>query len=261
MIAEGHCTTAQLTEFRSTFFPVERADLATIYAIRGPAISNDEKARVPVDTVGGNIDFIPTVFKYKKYLPLPVGGSIGAIPATPVIASTAASASVSGSGFQEGQVFTYRVQAVNVNGISYGSAVSTHTVAAGEDDKAIELTITNQLGIEYFQVFRSQAGEASPSGKEMLIGKIIPSSGVSTIFRDKDSLIPGLDSVVFLPRDKHRPQLAVLGSLLNKLELGLRGLASETVYASYFGLVVDRPRSYAVAENVFQTVEEPDISI
>lgn len=261
LIAEGHCTTSQLAEFRSSFFPTERSDLATIYAIKGPAINNDEKVRVPVDTVGGNVDFIASVFKYKKYLPVPVGGSVGAMPSTPVISGTAASASITGSGFEEGQVFTYRVQAVNINGMSYGSAISTHTVGVGDADKAIEVTITNQPGVEYFQIFRSRADDASPSGKEMLIGRMLPQSGVSSVFRDKDALMPGLDSVVFLPRNKHRPQLAVLGGLLNKLELGLRGLASETVYASYFGLVVDRPRTYALAENVHQVVEEPDIFI
>ena len=89
----------------------------------------------------------------------------------------------------------------------------------------------------------------------MYIGKIIPTNGATTNFVDANRVIPGLDSVLFLPRDKNRAKLATLGNLLNKMQLGVRGLATEMVYASYFGCIVDRPRSFALSDNVYQQRE------
>jgi len=253
-IREGHCTTSQLAEFRATFFPIERASLNDAYAIRGPNVTNDEHGRFSVDTVGGPMDFIPTVFKYTRFRPEAVVGSVGAPPATPVVALALGTAT--GSGFLAGETYRYRVQAVNISGISQGSASATQAIGAGDDDKHINVTITAVAGAEYYMVFRSPVESSGAVGTEMFAGKIIQTPGAANvIFRDNNTLIPGLDSILFLPRDKNRAKLATLGNLLNKLQLGVKGLAFETVYASYVGCVVDRPRSFAVADNVFQQRE------
>lgn len=253
-LREAHCTTSQASEFRATFFPIERADISALYAIRGPDVQNDEKVGFSIDTVGGPLQFVPTVFKYGRQKALPIGGSVGSRPATPSVTSTAAGASVigSGSGFQEGETYSYRVQAVNVSGANTASAAVTKTVAAGEDNKPIELTISGGAGAEYFMVFRSPVETSGRAGTEMFIGKMLP----GTKFVDNGKLVPGLDSVLFMPRDKQRVQLAVLGNLLHKIALGLRGLASEHVYASYVGCVVDKPRTLALADNVYQSRED-----
>lgn len=256
-IKEGHCTTSQLAEFRATFFPIERANLGERYAINGASVTNDEHGRFPVDTVGGPIDFIPTVFKYNRLVPEPVVGSVGVPPATPTIASVASGASVIGKGssFKEGQTYRYRVQAASISGLSAGSVSSAVTVAAGNDEKPIEVTINNVVGNEYFMLFRTPVESNGLAGTEFFCGKILPQAGGTTKFVDNNRQIPGLDSVLFLPRDKNRAKLAILGSLLNKLSLGVKGTAFETVYASYFGVVVDRPRSFALADNVYQVRE------
>jgi len=117
------------------------------------------------------------------------------------------------------------------------------------------LTWTRVTGAEYYMVFRSPKESSGLAGTEMFIGKKVQGSSGTISFRDNNRVIPGLDGVLFLPRDKNRAKLATLGNLLNKLQLGVKGLAFETVYASYVGCVVDRPRSFAVADSVYQQRE------
>ena len=254
-VKEAHCTTSQLAEFRATFFPFERGDLGALYAIRGAGVTNDEQMSLPIQTVGGVIDFIPTVFKYTRVRPEVVTGSVGAAPNTPVITGVAAGATATGSGFKAGELYRYTVQAVNISGMSSPAVSVLYTVALGDDDKPAVVTITNAAGVEYYMVFKTPVEASGTAGLEMFCGKKIPSRTVSTAFVDNGRLVAGLDSVLFLPRDKNRAKLAVLGNLLNKLDLGVRGLAFECVYASYCGCVIDRPRSFAISDNVYQVRE------
>lgn len=253
-VAEAHCTTSQLAEFRATFFPFERGDLGAMYAIRGAGVTNEEKDGLPIQTIRGVIDFIPTVFKYTRTFPEPVFGSNASQPAQPSSVTPANAGSATGSGFA-GEDYVYVVQSVNMHGISLGTASATHTSAA---DEAVDLTIALPGGnsVTELRVFRTPKEAAGDVSKAMFIGRIAVKQGsTSATFRDNGKLIPGLDSILFLPRDKNRAKLAVLGNLLNKSSLGLRGLATETVYSSYWCVIVDRPRSFALVSNVFQQRE------
>jgi hypothetical protein len=252
MVKEAHCTTSQLAEFRATFFPFERGDLGALYAIRGAGVTNDEQASLPIQTVAGVIDFIPTVFKYMRIRPEAIIGSVGQAPNTPV-GLAVVEGPVTGSGFVTGQSFGFVVQAVNISGISVACSQVAHTMLA--DNKSLDLTWTRVPGAEYYMVFRTPVESNGLAGTEMFIGKKVQSNAATISFRDNGKMVPGLDSVMFLPRDKNRAKLAILGNMLNKLQLGVRGLAFETVYASYLGCVVDRPRSFAVADNVYQVRE------
>jgi len=256
-VREAHCTTSQLAEFRATFFALERADLNSRYAINGAAITNDERNAVPIMTVGGNVDFIPTVFKYNILIPVAIVGSVGTPPSTPTITSAPAGASVigSGSGFKEGEMYRYRIQACNISGKSAGSASFLRTIGAGEDDKPTELTWTGSASVEYYDVYRTPVESNGQAGTEFFCGKVKGASSGTLKFYDNNRMIPGLDSILFLPKDKNRAKLAILGNLLNKMQLGLKGLAQETVYSSYFGCLVDRPRSFALADNVYEQRE------
>lgn len=252
-VKEAHCTTSQLAEFRATFFPFERGDLGAMYAIRGANITNDEQMALPIQTVGGVLDFIPTVFKYMRQRPEIIVGSVGVVPATPATV-TASSTATTGSQFNAGESYSYRVQAVSIAGMSAPSASATVTVGATGNPN--DVTIANVQGAEYYMVFRTPVEATVTSGNEMFVAKVVPTRGsANTVYRDLGLVTPGLDSVLFLPKDKNRAKLATLGSLLNKLDLGVRGLAFETVYASYVGCVVDRPRSFALADNCFQVRE------
>jgi len=252
-VKEAHCTTSMLAEFRATFFPFERGSLAEAYAIRGAGITNDEHQGLPIDTVGGSIMFYPTVFKYNHSKPRTVVGSVGTPPSTPATPTVAQGGAAAGSGFVVGQAYVYRVQAVNISGVSSPATSALFTVTLADANN--EVSITNAANVEYYMVFRTPVEASGALGKEFFIGKIIPSAGATTVFRDNNRVIPGLDSVLFLPTDKNRAKLATLGNLLNKLQLGVKGLAFETVYASYVGCVVDRPRSFALADNLFQQRE------
>ena len=252
-VKEAHCTTSQLAEFRATFFPFERGDLGALYSIRGAGVTNDEQASLPIQTVAGVIDFIPTVFKYARVFPEPVVGSVGTMPNSPTIGTATEGVSNTGSGFKTGEAYSYVVQACNISGLSVPSAAAAVTMTGDNHDVA--LTWTRVPTAEYYMVFRTPKETSGAAGSWMFIGKRKQQSGSTVTFTDHGRLVPGLDTVLFLPRDKNRAKLAILGNLLNKLQLGIRGLAFETVYASYVGCVVDRPRSFAVADNVYQQRE------
>lgn len=256
-VKEAHCTTSQLAEFRSTFFPFERGDLGAAYNIRGASVTNDEQSSLPIQTVAGNIDFIPTVFKYMRVRPDAIYGSVGYQPEAPSAVAAAHHGSINGSGFLVGESYQYTVQSVNMYGMSPGvSLAGAFPIATA--DRAISLTVTLPAGnkVAELRVYRTPKEAAGDVTKTMFIGKMYIAPGTtSAIFVDKNKIIPGLDSVLFLPRDKNRAKLAVIGNLLNKLELGLRGLAREWVYSSYYACIVERPRSFALVDNVFQQRE------
>lgn len=253
-LEEAHCTTSQLAEFRKTFFPFERGDLGSNYAIHGAGVTNDYKKGFPLQTVAGVVMFIPNVFKYAMTRPRFIQGTYGTPPAAPTTLVVANSASGTSS-FAAGDVYHYVVQSINISGTSaVASQSGTTTVATS--GKCIDLTWDRMAGAERYAVFRTPQESTGTVGKEWFIGYVTqPTNSATVTFRDANRLIPGLDTIVFMPKDKDRVKLAKLGNLLNKLDLGLRGLASEKVYASYTGVVLDRPRTYSLADNVFQKRE------
>lgn len=256
-VKEAHCTTSQLAEFRSTFFPFERGDLGAAYNIRGASVTNDEQASLPIQTVGGVIDFIPTVFKYSRVRPEPIFGSVGYQPDAPSSVTAAHHGSITGSGFATTESYQYVAQAVNMYGMSVGVSMAA-PFAVTTADRAISVTVALAAGNKVTEVrlYRTPKEAAGDASKAMFVGKVAVLPGTTSVtIVDKNKIIPGLDSILFLPRDKNRAKLAVLGNLLNKLELGLRGLAREWVFSSYFGCVVDRPRSFAICDNVYQQRE------
>jgi hypothetical protein len=159
-----------------------------------------------------------------------------------------------GSGFVAGNVFRYRVQAININGRSLASTATSITVGAGQDNFPIDVTITNSAEVEYYAVFRTPVETSGLAGTEMFIGNIMKSNGGSTIFRDAGRLLPGLCSMLLVPKDKNRAKMLTIGSnsMMNKLELGRNGLALQTLFVSYFACMVQAPRSFSVIDNVFQ---------
>lgn len=263
-IAEAHCTSAQADAFRETFFPTERSNINDIYAINGPDVSADRDVGFSVNTSVGVVKFRPNLFKYRKVTPEITAGmqgsGAGAPPATPGALTTAAGGSVigKGSGFAEGDKFYYKVQAVSVAGLSGASTSAIHTVGAGDDDKPIEVTWAAVTGAEYYRVYRTtQESDAVDSDGARFVGNVLATPGTLK-FVDNDKIKPGLNTVLFLPKEKDRAKLCVLGNLLHKMELGRQGLSTETVYVSYYGVVVDSPRSFALLDNVYEDLEGVD---
>lgn len=255
-INQAHCTTSMLQVFRATFFPTERGDVGQPYAINGAKVQNDEKMAWPLMTVAGNIDFISTKFKYRDAQPRVVVSSVGRELNTPTITSVSSHLSIDGSGFEEGQVFSYRVQACSIFGSS-SPATASHTVAAGQADKALVVTIAPQAGVEYYKVFRSPVEANGKLGSERYMGKVLASRLGASYYVDKNTLMPGLDPILFLPADKSRFQMGLVGNLLNKVELGVQGTGYEKIYTSYWCCIVDQPRTFALARNVRQKQSTP----
>lgn len=258
-VKEAHCTTSQLAEFRATFFPFERGDLGSAYAIRGAGITNDEQNALPIPTVGGVIDFIPTVFKYQRQKAEPVVSGQGNMPITiTTIGAPAASASITGSGFAVAEQYVYQFQSANMFGLNVGQASSVYTVGGADANKAVEVALTLSAGhnISHINVFRSPKEALGDVSKCFFVGRIAVVPGQTAVkLVDNNRIIPGLDSVVMLPKDKNRAKMAVLGNLVNKMVLGQTGPAEQTMYTSYLAFIVDRPRSFALVDNVFQNRE------
>jgi len=243
-IIEAHCTVDQLRHFRATFFPFERGDIGASYAIRGAGVTSEPKEGFELSTVVGNVRFIPSVFKYNRVFVEPVGSAN-----TPVISSSSQAAG--SSTYKAGDVVKYVVQAKSVAGMSNGSAETSVTIAA--DGNSVSLSIAAQSGIEEFLVFRLPVGG---SGLHKFCGKVIASRGAATTFVDAQAILPGLDSIIFLPKAQFRAKLAVLGNLMSKMKLGLRGLAEECVYVSYLTCILEYVRHHGLVDNVYSELAE-----
>lgn len=247
---EAHCTTNQLQAFRSTFFPFERGDMSQWYQIKGAGVDVEPKEGFPLMTVTGNVQFVPSVFKFNRMFPEPVTGSVGSAPSTPVL-TAAPTFSAGSTTYKAGDVVKYVVQAVNINGMSNASAEKVVTIAA--DGNKVALSIDAQAGVEEFWIFRTEANGAS--GSEAFIGRVIADrSGGTTAFVDAQAFLPGLDGIVFMPKKANRGKLAVLGNLLSKMKLGRLGLSEETIYVSYLAHILEYPRMHALVNNVYQEI-------
>lgn len=246
---EAHCTTNQLQAFRTTFFPFERADMSTWYNIKGAGVDIEPKQGFPLMTVTGNIQFIPSVFKFNRMFPEAIIGSVGMTPSTPTIA---AGAQVAGStSYLAGNVVKYVAQGWNINGASIASNEISVTIAANGNVPTI--TITNQPGVEEYWIFATSIGGAS--GTEKFIGRIIADrDNATTAFLDTQAMLPGFDNIIFMPKKANRSKLAVLGNLLTKMDLGRQGLVSEKIYVSYLANILEYPRMYGLIDNVYQDI-------
>jgi hypothetical protein len=249
-ITEAHCTVDQLRHFRATFFPFERGDIGASYAIRGAGVKSEPKSGFSLSTVTGDIDFIPTVFKYTRAYPQPIFTASGN---PPVVGTVSAGAQQGGSTtFKAGDVVRYVVQAVSVNGMSDVSNEVVVTVAA--DGNKLVLSVPASGTAEEYVVFRTAVGGATGTWK--FCGKVLAVRGGATTFVDAQAILPGLDSVIFLPKAQYRAKLAVLGNMVSKMKLGLRGLVEETVYVSYLACVLEYPRHHGLLDNAFHELQD-----
>lgn len=246
-VDEVHATPAAISEFRKTFFPIQRADINQMFSIRGPDVKNDE-AGFSIQTVSGNLDFLPCIYKHTmRQKAAPISGTYGSAPVAPTISSISQSSAI--SSMVAGDRYLYVVQAVSISGMSAGTTSSLVTVTASGN--TVSLTIAAQAGVEHFQVFRTPVESSGKAGSEGFIGKVVAGRG-ATVITDANTIVPGYESVLFLPRSEDRVQMAVLGNLLNRSELGRRGLAVEHVYSSYLCFVIHKPRSFALVDNCKQ---------
>ena len=248
-VDEAHANFAQISEFRKSFYGLQRGDISTKFAINGPDVENNNDGGFTVVGASGPIAFIPCVFKWSiRQRAIPVQGTYASAPATPVVSGIAQAAV--GSTLVANQIYTFVVQACNMNGLSTGAVTAPQTVAL--TGNSIALTIAAQPGVEYFNVFATPYQAQGALGSEGFVGRVVASATGSTLFTFINTIIPCLESVLFLPKDDARVKMAKLGpNLVNKVELGKLGLADSKLYSSYLCIVVYKPRSLVLVDNVF----------
>lgn len=254
-VVEAHCTVDQLRHFRATFFPFERGDIGASYAIRGAGVEAEPKSGFTLATVVGDVQFIPSVFKYTRAYPTPLFTASGNPPTVGTV--TAAAQQAGSTTFVAGDVVKYVVQAVSVNGMSDVSNEVSVTVAA--DGNKLALSIPASATAEEFHVYRISVGGADGSWK--FCGKVLAVRGGATTFVDAQAILPGLDSVIFLPKAQFRAKLATLGNLVSKMRLGLRGLVEETVYVSYLACVLEFPRHHGLLDNAWHELQDEQYGV
>jgi len=254
-IVEAHCTVDQLRHFRATFFPFERGDIGSSYAIRGAGVEAEPKSGFSLSSVVGEVQFIPSVFKYTRSFPQPLFTSAGNPPVVGTVVAAAQQAGV--TTFKAGDVVRYVVQAVSILGMSDVSVEVAQTVAA--DGNKLVLSVPASATAEEFHVYRTEVGGATGTWK--FCGKVIAARGSATLFVDAQAILPGLDSIVFLPKAQFRAKLAVLGQMVSKMKLGLRGLVEETVYVSYLACVLEYVRHHGLLDNVFHELQDEQYGI
>lgn len=249
---EAHCQPAQATEFRKTLLGFQRGDIGSKFAVQGPDVRADD-AGFYVGSVAGDIKFIPCIYKHAvRQKALPVNGTSGAAPVAPTVAAQA-SAAISGvtSVFTAGQVTRCVVQAASIRGMSAGAGVSLTCTNAGE---CIKVRITHVANADHYWIFLNPAGSTTV-GLEGFVGKVLVPAGTAIggtfdVVLSGVDVLPGLEPVVFMPEaDENRIRMAALGNMINKTELGRQGLATETVFSSYFCFVLPKPRAYGLIDN------------
>lgn len=252
-LGEAHATPAQISEFRKSFYGIQRGDISQQFAIRGPDVMNGEDDSFVVTSVSGAIKFMPCIYKNAvRQKPIAVTGTNGTPPASPALTSVtevpAATAGVE-SELRAGDQVRFTIQAASIFGISAGTQSSVQTVAA--DGSSFDLVIAAQPTAEHFLVFMTPREAKAKAGSEGFVGKILAAASGATTFRYTGRIIPGYESVLFTPAaSEDRVKLAVLGNLLNKSDLGRQGLALETVFSSYLCIVLNKPRSFGLLDNV-----------
>lgn len=250
-IGEAHATPAQIAEFRKTFYGIQRGDINQNFAIRGPDIQNGEDQGFAVTSVGGMIKFIPCIYKNSvRQKPVAVQGTNGAAPIAPTITSVTEVAGLN-TELIAGDTLKFVIQAGNLFGLSSGTTSALQTVVA--TGAGFDIVIAAQTDAEYFNVFMTPREAAAKLNSEGFVGRILKAVSGGTTFRYASAVMPGYESVLFMPSaSEDRVKLAVLGNLLNKSDLGRQGLALETVFSSYLCIVLNKPRTFFVLDNVQQ---------
>jgi hypothetical protein len=160
-----------------------------------------------------------------------------AAPAVPVLADAGAASSLLTAG-----TYIYYVTAANMRGESVRSP-SASVVVAADGDK-VTVTITQVSLAAYYNVYRTDAGEAVADAK--FIGRIRQSVG-NPVFTDLGNKSPGSVTGYLL-------QMDTLGihqlSAYSKLKLAISDLSLPEAHFRFLSLAAYQPRKNVVLDNI-----------
>ena len=252
--AEAHANPQQITEFRKQLFTYQRGDISSNFKVGGPDVHVKEGG-FEISAATGPLRFMSCPLKYSvpvRALPWNAGSSTNP-PAQPTIAAQASTA-ITGrpTAYAAGATVRIVVQACSINGGSSGAADTMTVTNATESPK---IRITHQANTEYYALFINAANDATV-GREMFVGRVLPGAtaiGGNLDVSISDALLRGCEPVVVMPdASEDRVKLAVLGSMINKIELGRLGSYSQKMFTSYLCFVMKKPRAFGLLDNPLQ---------
>lgn len=259
-LSEAHCTFAQARAFRENFFPYQRGDIGAGFKINGPDINSEMGAGFTITTTAGPIRFMPQRLRKLQMKKVAYGNSqLGSQPATPG-AITLTSVAGQNTSFKAGQKVLIAVQAVNLFGLSE-ITTAIHIIAA--DGEGIKVDIPQHSSAERFHIYATPAvaSSATPVQSDLwFVGQAVASATGVTSLVHKESLKPGLDSMLFTPPNGGTSKMGAFfraslgGKSMYELDLAFLGAHFERSILSYFNYVCTNGRTYALVDNVGQEV-------
>ena len=172
-------------------------------------------------------------------------------PARPKVGSpsapthSAADGSAASTSFVAGEVYQYRVTAVNEIGESSASAAAAFTVVTSGNSTVLTITPAGGVQALSFNVYRSNDGE--PASKCKFIGRVANSGGATTTFTDLNNRLPGgVTGFLLDQRGMEMPELASYRSM----ELARTDLSIPKVFYRFVTLAAKLPRFNCLVDNV-----------
>jgi hypothetical protein len=163
-------------------------------------------------------------------------------PAIPTVSGSAGNVS-SSTAFTAGQIYTYFVTAVNEIGESPATAGTAVTIVA--DTNGASLTISNQAGVRYYNVYRTPAGGSAASAK--FTGRVMAKASGNTTFFDLGGKTPGFVTGYLIENDTM--DIRELAGY-SRLKLAVTDLSVPEAHFRFATLAVTAPRKNVLIDSL-----------
>jgi hypothetical protein len=163
-------------------------------------------------------------------------------PAIPTVSGSAGNVA-SSTAFTAGQIYTYFVTAVNEIGESPATAGTAVTIVA--DTNGSSLTISNQAGVRYYNVYRTPAGGSAASAK--FVGRVLAKASGNTTFFDLGGKTPGFVTGYLIENDTM--DIRELSGY-SRLKLAVTDLSVPEAHFRFATLAVTQPRKNVLIDSL-----------
>jgi len=178
-----------------TFFPRSRYDLQEK---RNGLVGLDIRG---FTSPAGDVMFEPDVF-INPTAGIPAGavGDASTRPAAPAFTAQPSAAANAASMFTAADAGNYFYQIVAVNRFGQSAAVSAAAVVAVTAGDRVSFTITDQSDATYYRIFRTEAGGAAATAKE--IARVPNTASAVTAVNDDNESLPNTSSAYLFQGDR-----------------------------------------------------------
>jgi len=244
-IGEALSTPNQLNELRNSLLPMARSVLSQQNAVSGGTdVSVD--GGFSINGSQGPMSFISSIFKYKPVrrpvAPM-INNSFGGIISTPSFTLTESLAK--GTMFPAGKAYI-AVIAINRGNRSY---VARQEITLASDGSGIQIDLVDQSDAEAFEIYFSAKSASDVQFSGYVKAQV---GGTSILF--KDAWIGGLDTIILRPTSasQTKAQVVHMGEMMMKRDFAQVALANQSCYFSIWGMMLPKPKTYALLDNVGQ---------